>query len=144
MWANAVFKRMGVDASSGQLYWSTSTSLSTHTVLTHRGRNKIINMWRRHFQMHHYLEWKSSYFDSNITSEIRHHWFGLTPHRRQSITWTNDDPDHWRIYASLGLKELIKVLVFNSDAYTDRGVYTSLRATCEGALCLFWRKWAVL
>ena len=28
---------------------------------------------------------------------------GLAPDRRQAITWTNDDPVHWRIYAVLGL-----------------------------------------
>ena len=27
---------------------------------------------------------------------------GLAPNRRQVITWTNDDPVHWRIYAALG------------------------------------------
>ena len=26
--------------------------------------------------------------------------------RRQAITWDNDDPPHWRIYASLGAEEL--------------------------------------
>ena len=31
---------------------------------------------------------------------------GLTPNRRQAITWTNADPLHWRTYASLGLNEL--------------------------------------
>ena len=31
---------------------------------------------------------------------------GLAPNRRQAITWTNDDPVHWRIYASLGRNEL--------------------------------------
>ena len=31
---------------------------------------------------------------------------GLAPIRRQVITWTNDDPVHWRIYASLGVNEL--------------------------------------
>ena len=28
------------------------------------------------------------------------------PNRRQAITWTNDDPVHWRIYAALGRDEL--------------------------------------
>ena len=27
---------------------------------------------------------------------------GLAPSRRQSITWTNDDPVYWRMYAALG------------------------------------------
>ena len=40
---------------------------------------------------------------------ISHHWFryGLVPVRRQAIIWTNDGLVHWRIYASLGLNELI-------------------------------------
>ena len=33
---------------------------------------------------------------------------GLAPNRRQAIIWTNDDPVKWRIYASLGLNELIE------------------------------------
>ena len=28
---------------------------------------------------------------------------GLGPNGRQAITWRNDDPVHWRIYASLGI-----------------------------------------
>ena len=32
---------------------------------------------------------------------------GLAPKSRQAITWTNDDPLHWRIYAALGGDELI-------------------------------------
>ena len=32
---------------------------------------------------------------------------GLAPNRRQAITWTNDDPVYWRIYAALGGEELI-------------------------------------
>ena len=31
---------------------------------------------------------------------------GLAPNRRQAITWTNDGPVHWRIYAVLGGDEL--------------------------------------
>ena len=34
---------------------------------------------------------------------------GLSPNRRKSITWTNDDPVHWRIYASLWGNELIMI-----------------------------------
>ena len=35
---------------------------------------------------------------------INQHWFRkwLGTNRRQAITWTNDDPVHWRIYAALG------------------------------------------
>ena len=31
---------------------------------------------------------------------------GLAPNRRQAFTWTNADPDPWRIYAALGGDEL--------------------------------------
>ena len=31
---------------------------------------------------------------------------GLAPNMRQAIIWTNADPIHWRIYASLGGDEL--------------------------------------
>ena len=39
-----------------------------------------------------------------VQSSINQHWFdnGLVPNRRQTFTWTNDDPVHWRIYATLG------------------------------------------
>ena len=39
---------------------------------------------------------------------------GLAPNRRQAITWTNDDPVHWRIYASLGEDELTGDIPFLS------------------------------
>ena len=26
---------------------------------------------------------------------------GLAPHKQQTITWTNGDPDHWWAYAAL-------------------------------------------
>ena len=32
---------------------------------------------------------------------------GLAPNRRQAITWTNDDPVHWRMYAPPGLSGLM-------------------------------------
>ena len=32
---------------------------------------------------------------------------GLVLNRQQAITWSNDDPVHWYIYASSGLNELI-------------------------------------
>ena len=44
----------------------------------------------------HFLEWRWSNSDSN----------GLAPNRRQAITWTNDGPVHWRIYAAIGGDEL--------------------------------------
>ena len=64
----------------------------------------------------HSREWKHLYFDSNFTEVCSQgsNWQyvrigsvnGLAPNRRQAITWTNDDPVHWRIYAALGGDEL--------------------------------------
>ena len=31
----------------------------------------------------------------------------LEPNRPQAITWTNVDQNHWRIYAALGVEELM-------------------------------------
>ena len=31
--------------------------------------------------------------------------YGGTPNKQQTITWINDDPVHWRIYASPGLNK---------------------------------------
>ena len=36
---------------------------------------------------------------------------GLEPNRRQTIIWTNDGQDWWRIYASLGLNELTHLVL---------------------------------
>ena len=61
---------------------------------------------RRNFQMH-FIEWKVLYFDSNFT-ELCWQWVtiasgnGWAPKRRQVIIWTNADPVHRRIYATLG------------------------------------------
>ena len=66
---------------------------------------------RRHFQMH-FLEWKWNNYDSNVieTCPNESNWqyasIGsgnrLAPIRPQAIIWTNADPIHWRIYATLG------------------------------------------
>ena len=32
---------------------------------------------------------------------ISHHWF-RAPNKRQTITWSNDDPFHWHIHVALG------------------------------------------
>ena len=70
---------------------------------------------RWHFQMH-FLEWKWYNSISNFTEICcqESNWQkasigsgnGLVPNRRQAITWTNDGPVHWRIYAALGGDEL--------------------------------------
>ena len=84
---------------------------------------KLIPSWpkwppfrRRHFQMR-FREWKVLYFDYNVT-EVCSSWCnwqypsvgldtGLALIRRQAIIWTNVDLMHWRIYAALGVDELI-------------------------------------
>ena len=63
------------------------------------------------FQMH-FLEWKwlnsDLYFTETCSQESIWQWGsigagnGLTPNRRQAITWTNTDPVHLPIYAALG------------------------------------------
>ena len=40
---------------------------------------------------------------------------GSTPKRRQFITWTNADPVHWRIYATLGGDELKPVYTLEKN-----------------------------
>ena len=44
-------------------------------------------------------------------------WFlipnGLAPNRRHAIIWTNADPIHWRIYATLGGDELSLQVIGN-------------------------------
>ena len=69
----------------------------------------------RHFEMH-FHEWKFLYFELNFTqvcSQGSNSQYpsigsdnGLAPIRRRAIIWTNVDPVHSRIHASLGLNEL--------------------------------------
>ena len=78
--------------------------------------NSITSIWtewspfcRRHFEMHYQrvLFW---FFELHRLWYVR--WGvidnvgigscnGFAPDRRQGITWTNNDSDHWRIYAAL-------------------------------------------
>ena len=84
---------------------------------------------------------------------ISQHWFryGLAPNRRQTITWINADPVHWRIYAALGGDELNHRLhcsnqtrnhsfvVLPSDIFTC--MYTSMYKyvrTYATYLCIKW------
>ena len=70
---------------------------------------------RRHFQMH-FHEWNVLHLDSNFTQicSLRANsqyasinpGNGLAPNRRQAITWTNANPVHWRIHATVGGAEL--------------------------------------
>ena len=60
----------------------------------------------------HFHEWNVLYFDSNFTEvcSLGSNWqqpsigldHGLALNRRQAIIWTNADPIHWSIYASIG------------------------------------------
>ena len=63
-------------------------------------------------------------FDLNV-SEVYFLWYnwqqasiglgdGFAPTRRQTITWANDDPIHWHMYASLGTDDLNKLILANS------------------------------
>ena len=46
----------------------------------------------------------------------------MAPNRQQAITWVNDDPVHWCIYAALGGDELREVLVMRMICL-DLGYY---------------------
>ena len=74
-----------------------------------------LNYLGRHFaddilEMH-FREWKVWSFDKNFTQVCSwsSNWQwpnigldnGLAPNRRQAIIWTNADPNHWHMYASL-------------------------------------------
>ena len=64
----------------------------------------------------YFREWKVPYFYSNFTEVCSLGSYcqkgsiglgnGLAPNRWQAITWTDDDPSHWRIYAELAGDEL--------------------------------------
>ena len=52
----------------------------------------------------HFIEfcfWRSNWQSVNIGSGN-----GLVPKRRQAIAWINAEPEHWCVYAALGLDEL--------------------------------------
>ena len=46
--------------------------------------------------------------NDKIPNQISLKLIPMARNRRQAITWTNDDPVHWRIYAALGGDELDK------------------------------------
>ena len=85
----------------------------------------------------HFLQWKLLNFKSNfneihVVYSLGSNWQydsigsdnGLAPNRRQAIIWTNVGMLYWRIYASLGLNELMP------------------RVLCT--LCHHWLKWIML
>ena len=83
------------------------------------------------FQMH-FVEWKWENSDSSFTETCSQesNWQytsissanGLAPNGWQAITWTNDDPVHWRIYAALGGDELTGLSLGPSDALVSPGL----------------------
>ena len=72
---------------------------------------------------------------------------GLAPSRRQAIIWTNGGIVYWRIYASLGLNELMILLfTFPSPNLSRCPNLTSSTKLAKGFHCwlvemLMWRKW---
>ena len=50
--------------------------------------------------------------ESPIDSKWLASVIGLAPSKQQAINWTNNDPAHWRIYASSGPKVLIIICAF--------------------------------
>ena len=99
-----------------EIIFPTDAKMSNVVKLTHWGRHKWPPFSRRHFQMH-FLEWICMDFDyifTEICSEGFNYQYhsigsaiGLAPARRQANIWTYDEEICWRIYASLGLNELI-------------------------------------
>ena len=73
-----------------------------------------------------FLEWTCLHFDWNFTEVCSQGSIeqyasigsdnGLAPNRRQAIIWTNDGLIWWRIYASLGLNELVLISITTSVA----------------------------
>ena len=51
-----------------------------------------------------FSQWKIPYFDQKVHNDSRN---GFVLNRQRAITWTNDDPVHWTISASPGIKGLI-------------------------------------
>ena len=82
-------------------------TVSVNVLTWQNGRH----LGRRHFQLH-FLESKrfNSYSKFTEICSYESNWQytsigsdnGLAPNRPQSITWTNDDLVHWRIYVALG------------------------------------------
>ena len=80
---------------------------------TLRSRHSECHFYSHHFQIH-FLQRKVLYFDKDwtdicfqgpsqqYTSTSSDN--GLVPNRRQSITWANNGPVYWCIYAALSLK----------------------------------------
>ena len=59
---------------------------------------------------------------------------GLVPDRQQTIIWTNNGLDYWRIYASFGLNEL-------TWQRHQMETFSTLLAICEGNYWPLWGQW---
>ena len=87
--------------------------------LAQRGRGKWPPRSRRIFQIH-FLEWKCwnlnwDFIDFFPQGPLNNNsaLVEIMPIRRRAIIWVNDGPAYWRLYASLGLNELIVSLVYD-------------------------------
>ena len=86
--------------------------------VTHWGRGKMAAIfqtafsnafsWMKMFEFRLKFHW-SLFLKVQLTIFQHGSDNDFAPNRRQAIIWTNDDPVHRRIYASLGLNELTTV-----------------------------------
>ena len=72
---------------------------------------------------------------------ITQHWF-MAPNRRQAIIWTNADPIHRRIYASLGADALIHRYIYASvnldNLSSDNGVLPFNSKPLSEPMMVYW------
>ena len=100
--------------------WVNISMINILSLNTGRVNTEAETKWSpyRRWQLQvHFLEWKLLNFKWNFTkiSSLWSNWQygsigsdnGLAPNRRQAIIWTNVGTFYWRIYASLGLNELM-------------------------------------
>ena len=97
-------------------WWTPADPTSPSSVSQHNGVNPsppwtkwppfwqttffIASSWMKMFEFR-FKFYRNRFQGVQLT--ISQHWFRywLVPNRRQAITWINDDPVHWRIYAAL-------------------------------------------
>ena len=71
--------------------------------LTHWDRDNIAAISQTPFS-------NALYWIRNLCQRFELTIFQHIPDRRQAIIWASDDPFYWRIYASLGLNDLTRVV----------------------------------
>ena len=93
------------------VYLVTTATLSTELILTHGGRDKMINIFNTIFKC---IFLNDNFWISNKISlkgcMLGSNWQfpnigldnGLAPNRWQAIIWSNDDPGHRHVYVSHG------------------------------------------